>query len=218
MGEIQILTKEQRIILDEVKLHSLFRDFYLTGGTALSAFYLQHRYSEDLDFFTEKPFNIQEIDTILQRWAEKHHFTFTSEFREVVYVSYLTFENQEVLKVDFAHYPHRRLQQSEKVNDIAIDSITDIAANKLFTITQRSAIKDFVDLYFLLERYTVWDLLQGVRIKFRRELEPFMIASAFLKVEQFDYLPKMIKPLTLDSLQSFFREKAKELGRKSVED
>ena len=25
--------------------------FYLTGGTALGRFYLNHRYSEDLDFF-----------------------------------------------------------------------------------------------------------------------------------------------------------------------
>ncbi len=94
MGEVQILTNEQRIILDEVKQDSFFRDFYLTGGTALSAFYLQHRYSEDLDFFSEKPFSIQEIDNILQRWADKHHFTFTSDFREVVYVSYLTFQNK----------------------------------------------------------------------------------------------------------------------------
>jgi len=38
---------------DEI-LH-LLRDelspFYLTGGTALSRYYLNHRYSEDLDFF-----------------------------------------------------------------------------------------------------------------------------------------------------------------------
>ncbi|MEW5692252.1 MAG: nucleotidyl transferase AbiEii/AbiGii toxin family protein [Candidatus Hydrogenedentota bacterium] len=27
--------------------------FYLTGGTALSEFYLKHRISEDLDFFCE---------------------------------------------------------------------------------------------------------------------------------------------------------------------
>jgi predicted nucleotidyltransferase component of viral defense system len=26
--------------------------FYLSGGTALSAYYLQHRYSDDLDLFT----------------------------------------------------------------------------------------------------------------------------------------------------------------------
>lgn len=29
-------------------------DFYLTGGTALSRFYLNHRYSDDLDFFAHK--------------------------------------------------------------------------------------------------------------------------------------------------------------------
>lgn len=217
MGEVQILTKEQRIILDEIKKHPSFREFYLTGGTALSAFYLQHRYSEDLDLFTEKSLNTQEIETLIQKWSEKHHFTFTSEFREVVYVFYLTFQNQQVLKVDFAHYPHKRLQREEKVNDITVDSLTDIATNKLFAITQRSAVKDFVDLYFLLEKYTVWDLLQGVRIKFRRELEPFMIASNFLKTEKFDYLPQMIKPLTLEELRAFFREKAKEVGGKAVE-
>ena len=30
---------------------SLELDFYLTGGTALSRCYLNHRYSDDLDFF-----------------------------------------------------------------------------------------------------------------------------------------------------------------------
>jgi len=32
---------------------SSFKDYYLTGGTAL-AFYYNHRFSEDLDFFTQK--------------------------------------------------------------------------------------------------------------------------------------------------------------------
>ena len=217
MGQIQILTKEQRIILDEVKNESFFRDFYLTGGTALSAYYLQHRYSEDLDFFTEKVFNIQEIDSILQRWADKYRFTYTIESREVVYVSYLTFQNQEVLKVDFAHYPHKRLQKSERIEDVIVDSITDIATNKLISVIQRSAVKDFIDLYFLLERYTVWDLIQGVRIKFRKEPDPLMVATALIKAEKFEFLPRMIKPLTLEKLKAFFREKAKEVGSKAVE-
>jgi len=33
----------------------------LTGGTALSAFYLHHRVSEDLDFFTANPTKDNEI-------------------------------------------------------------------------------------------------------------------------------------------------------------
>ena len=55
MGKVQIITKNQKIILDEIKNNSWVKEnFYLSGGTALSAFYLQHRYSDDLDFFSEE--------------------------------------------------------------------------------------------------------------------------------------------------------------------
>jgi len=92
----------------------------------------------------------------------------------------------------------------------------EIAVNKLLTVTQRSTVKDFVDLYFLLDKFTIWDLIGGVRIKFRMELEPYILASNFLKVEDFDFLPKMILPLTLEELKIFFRQKAKEMGLQSV--
>jgi len=38
-----------------------------------------------------------------------------------------------------------------------------------------------------------------------------------MKVADFDHLPRMIKPLSLDELQTFFIEQAKELGRSAVE-
>jgi len=48
--------------------------------------------------------------------------------------------------------------------------------------------------------------------------DPFILAANLLnKVEEFDYMPKMIKPLTLDELKSFFRQKAKEVGMRAVE-
>lgn len=51
MGKDYIFTKEQQIILAEVVKNNIFQNFYFTGGTALSAFHLQHRESEDLVFF-----------------------------------------------------------------------------------------------------------------------------------------------------------------------
>jgi len=49
-------------------LHSLkggLSSFYLTGGTALGRFYLNHRFSEDLDFFLNNsdafPHTVREI-------------------------------------------------------------------------------------------------------------------------------------------------------------
>lgn len=216
MGKIQILTQEQQIILDEVKNEPFFKQFYFTGGTALSAYYLSHRYSEDLDFFSEKQFDGQELSVIIERWGAKHNFTFTSEFHQVVYIFMFKFANHETLKADFGHYPHKSIQKNEIINGIKTDSLTDIAVNKLLTVTQRTTIKDFVDLYFLLQKFTLWDLLEGIRIKFRMEFEPFVIVSDLLKVEDFDYLPRMIIPLKLEELKIFYRELAKELGKKSV--
>ena len=102
------------------------------------------------------------------------------------------------------------------LGNFRIDSLLDIATNKLLTISQRYDVKDFVDLYFLLQKITLCDLIEGVRIKFKMQLDPFILASDFLRIEDFDYLPKMIIPLDLKELKSFFREKAKDLGKRSV--
>lgn len=214
MGKVQILTKEQQIILAEVKKNPFFSGFYFTGGTALSAFYLHHRYSEDLDFFSEKEFDPQEIFTLISGWAGQYHFTFTSEFHEVVYIFLLTFKNKKKLKVDFGYYPYRRIEQATVIDDIKIDSLLDIAINKLLTIIQRSNVKDFVDLYFLLDHFTIWDLIEGVRVKFKMKLDPYIIASDFLKIEDFENMPRMTKPLTLDQLKAFFRRQAQKIGKK----
>ena len=50
----KILTPNQKSFLHEFTKSELRNVFRLTGGTALSAFYLEHRLSEDLDFFSEE--------------------------------------------------------------------------------------------------------------------------------------------------------------------
>lgn len=119
--------------------------------------------------------------------------------------------------MDFGYYPYKRVEQGIKKAGLNVDSLLDIAVNKLLTISQRTEVKDFVDLYYLLQKFTIWDLMEGVRIKFKVKMDPFVIGSDFLKVENFDYLPKMIKPLTLEKLKAFFRKEVEKLGRKSLE-
>jgi predicted nucleotidyltransferase component of viral defense system len=218
MGKVQIITKEQKIILDEVaKNEFLQRQFYFTGGTALSAIYLHHRFSEDIDLFSEKPIDWQMIFTLVEQWSRKHHLTVEANFVEVVYIFWFTFPNKTRLKVDFAHHPYRPLEKAKIVGNIPVDSLLDIAVNKMLTINQRTEVRDFVDLYFLLGEYTLWDLIEGVRVKFRMKAEPFFIASDFTKVDDFSVMPRMIKPLSLSQLKNFFKKKANELGRQVVE-
>lgn len=217
MGQISIITPEQKIILDGIAKNDFLREnFYFTGGTALSAFYLQHRYSEDIDFFSEKKFDSQIIISFMEDLGGKHGFKFRSETIESVNMFYLDFPGKPTLKIDFNYYPFKRVRKSILKEGVYIDSLLDIAIDKLMTIVQRSDVKDFVDFYFLEPRFGVWDLLEGVKIKFGQEQELYLLASDFLKIEDFETLPKMIKPLTLDELKRFFREKAKEVGKKAV--
>ncbi len=52
---MEVINKIQKEILSQFGDISDSKEFYLTGGTALSFFYLRHRKSNDLDFFTNNP-------------------------------------------------------------------------------------------------------------------------------------------------------------------
>lgn len=178
MGKIQLITKEQKLILDEVsKSNFLSSSFYFTGGTALSCVYLQHRYSDDLDFFSKEQFDNQILFTLIEGWSKKYNFTFGQRFVEVVYIFDLTFKNQVILKLDFAYYPSRQRKPFTTIDNINIE---------------------------------------GVKVKFNVKIDPFLLATDLLKVEDFDYLPKMIKPLDIEALKLFFRQKAKEISGRSL--
>lgn len=218
MGKIKLTTKEQDLILGEIKQNDFLRShFYFTGGTALSSVYLKHRYSDDLDFFSREQFENQTVFIIVEEWSRKHNFIFQSRFVDVVYIFNLIFKKQSTLKLDFAYYPAKQLEKYTVIDGINVDSLLDIAVNKLLTISQRNEVKDFVDLYFLLEKFSVWDLMEGMRVKFNVEIDPLLLATDFMKIEQFDFLPKMIKPLDLEGLKSFYKQKARDIGGKFTE-
>ncbi|MDO8610545.1 MAG: nucleotidyl transferase AbiEii/AbiGii toxin family protein [bacterium] len=221
MGNISILTKNQKILLDLITNNIYFSSkYYFTGGTALNEFYLHHRYSDDLDFFSNDKVDIQAVFELIERWSKKLHFRFTSRFAEVVYRFNITFPNNENIKIDFGHYPYPIIEKSNiKYKKMMINSLRDIGSNKIITIIQRTDVKDFVDLYFLLrENYTIWDLIYSAQEKFRQmDIDIMLLAEDLLKVEDFTTLPRMIKPLKLSQLKAFFRKEAIILGSKAVE-
>lgn len=72
MGK-NILTSKQLEFLELIQNYKqITKAFYLTGGTALSQFYLSHRYSEDIDLFSEKKeVNHSLIDSFLKNVSAK---------------------------------------------------------------------------------------------------------------------------------------------------
>src|SRR3989339_1198742 len=191
MGKVSVITEKQRLVLRGLSKSGYFcHNFYFTGGTALSHYYLQHRYSEDIDLFSVNKLNNGVIFGLMSDLCKKLKFKFESRFNEVVYIFDLKFTDGEVLKVDFGYYPYKLIEGGGRNEmGIKLDSLRDIATNKFLTISQRTDVKDFVDLYFLLQdKYTIWDLIYGVEAKFGMEQDTVILGEYFLKVEDFKFL------------------------------
>lgn len=216
MGKVNF-TPLQKLVFDRFSQNQVLREkFYFTGGTALSVFYLNHRESEDLDFFSVENYNDEPIIEFIKNISSD--LKTTSKITKIEHTRIFELEKNKkrVIKIDFAYYPYPRLEKGKAYQNVSIDSLRDIGTNKLQTIIQRTEVKDFVDLYFLLKEFTIWDLMYAVEKKFRLEMDLLLISVLFSKVEDFNYLPKMLTPLTLPDLKKFFLDKAKEVAKKAV--
>lgn len=122
--------------------------FYLTGGTALSRFYFQHRFSDDLDFFTNRSENflhdITSFEMRLQQAALPFSVTTSSEsFRRII------IDNDAQLKVDFVNDVGFRFGENVVFQNFSrVDNLRNILSNKL-TALERKELKDIVDILYL---------------------------------------------------------------------
>lgn len=216
MGE-EILKDWQQTAIEYVFAQPDAAGFYLTGGTALSAYYLNHRISDDLDFFSEQEFSTTSVQTIASglRGALNAHTVRYSRLHDRRQFFYSCEGNE--LKVEFTRYPFQRLRPSRQSGAARIDDEFDIAVNKLMALTDRFDPKDFVDLYFLLPKYTLRELRDGVSQKFGLRLDPVFLGAELVKVNRVAALPKMIRPLSLDALKNFFLGEAETLRSEILE-
>lgn len=101
---------------------------------------------------------------------------------------------------------------------VVVDSFDDIAVNKICAILNRqpSESKDFCDLFFILKesQFTLDYLITRAREKeaaFDSEEGSLFFATNLFAVEDFELLPRMIKPLSLEELREFFVPLAEQL-------
>lgn len=213
---MKILTPLQERLLRCIALSPLNQTFYLTGGTALSAFYLHHRYSEDLDFFTAQPGQVPQVLSALETFKDELGITIEIRRQFASFLELFIHGAQgEVLKCDFAQDAPYRLQPTVIHQDLGIytDGPLDISCNKLSALFDRSAAKDFVDVYFIHhELFPFSEVLLNARKK-HVGIDDYWLAVAMFKVRDVNSLPRMVKPLNLQEMQEFFLTQARLLMR-----
>ena len=215
-----LLSTNQKLFLDFVSKEKVILDlFYFTGGIVLSEFYLHHRYSEDLDFFSEKEFEIKDVTLLLQSKKKlfgKPKIEYKQSFNRNIYQ--LLYSDNKFLKVEFTYFPFKRIDSTKKFNFIKIDSLLDIAVNKIFTIYQNPRGRDYFDLYFILikdKNISVDRLIKLARIKFDTNIDYIQLGTNMLKVNKLKDDPILNNIIDNKLIEDFFLDQAKKIGKKN---
>lgn len=177
--------------------------FFLTGGTALAAFYLHHRNSVDLDLFTVDDLALREADLLLPRLAAELECQIVSLRRTENFCQlFLESAIAGPLKIDLVRDFGPQYGEHLYLEPIIVDSLENIAVNKVTAILGRTEPKDFVDLHFILQAgYDFDDLLAKAQTK-DLGVQPFFMAGALLQVRKLRLLPATTPPLTHAELEA----------------
>ncbi|CAN5425862.1 hypothetical protein BH09BAC5_BH09BAC5_02350 [soil metagenome] len=146
--------------------------FCLVGGTALSLKY-GHRKSIDLDLFCQEEFDINSIETVLEK---EFGNDFIYEHQNIKWAIFCKIKN---IKIDLIYYPHKTIAPVEIIDDIRMYSSQDIVSMKINAILGRCAKKYFWDLVELLNVFELKEVLQFHKTKFPSQMLMISIPQAF---------------------------------------
>ena len=172
MLQTQTIQPKLLELLKKIMSSTIFNGFNLVGGTSL-ALQIGHRFSVDIDMFGKG-----EID----------EFEFVDElsnFGKVIVIK----KSKNVLilsvngiKVDFVNYKYPLLEEITIVENIRLASDKDIAAMKLNAIAGRGSRKDFIDLHYLLQKYSLKEMIAFYNTKYADGSE-FMVLKSLTYFE-----------------------------------
>ena len=202
-----VLTPYQVQILNIFFASRLGKRFFLTGGTALSAFYLGHRCSNDLDLFTLKSFDSLELEKLIGKIAKETSSTVrtkvkTSDYYEV----YLENKKESwIQRLDFVQEQPIIFGKRKTIDSIVVDSLENIASNKILTIYGRLEPKDYLDLFFIL-RETDLDFGKLFEKTKKKDtgLHEFYFANMLAETDNLKHFPKTLKPFNKNKLIEFY--------------
>lgn len=182
MLQTQTVVPELLELLKRIMEEPLFKNFNLVGGTALSL-QIGHRNSIDIDLFGE-----QEIDQngFIETLNNFGNVLIKTSSKNILITEINT------IKVDFVNYKYKLLDKSFEIDQIRMLSDKDIAAMKLNAIAGRGSKKDFIDLFFLLKKYSLKEMITFYNQKYPDGSE-FMVQKSLTYFDDADeqLSPKM---------------------------
>lgn len=142
--------QQRELFIDLFRIPFVAENFWLAGGTCLSAMYLRHRQSEDIDLFTTRPdVHPGERQTIVDLLRTRYVFDAPFSIHPN-YVSMMI----DGIKVDFVSDPfaYRTARPRVVLEGVScvVDSWENLCVAKFSAFLSRTSAKDIADLSAIL--------------------------------------------------------------------
>ncbi len=180
-------------LLNALQAAPAFAAMRLVGGTGL-ALQIGHRKSVDIDLFGRLEADALQVESQLRQCGP---ITILGKSQNVWVYSI------NGIKVDIVNYPYSWLEDPITEERLVIAGMQDIAAMKLSAITNRGTKKDFVDIFFLLNHFSLAAMLDLY-------LEKYHDGAAFMVLKSLTYfddaenepMPMMLQPVAWDAIKT----------------
>lgn len=207
-----VLSDDAKSALAILAKRGIVADAYLAGGSALALHY-GHRKSEDLDFFSPKPFDPHAMSATLSTLGR-----FVASFAEG---TSLIGEFQGV-KYSYFQYHYPLLYPAISFSAVSLADPRDIAAMKIAAVMDRGTKRDFVDLYELShkgvsveEMFALYDKKYGA---LENNLFSILRSIGYFDDAEEEDMPEMLTPLSWKTVKQFFTAESMRLGKQYIEE
>lgn len=204
------ISQSASLALEQLAKFSWIDQFYLAGGTAL-ALQLQHRLSSDLDFFSPEIFDQKGVNKDLQS-INNYRLDQIAENTLLGMIG--------STKISFFTYRYPLISKPSVFKAIKLASVQDIAAMKIDAIGGRGTKRDFIDLYFICQKFSPDNCLSFYLKKYpglsKNLFHIIKSLGYFMDAETPDQELKMLKKVSWEKVKKFFERESVRLARKRL--
>jgi len=177
----EVLNENQINLLPLLKKFN--KNFGLVGGTAI-ALYLGHRQSIDFDLFSTKSIKSTDIRRKIIKTNKIDRVLINEKDEYTIIV--------EGVKITFLHYPFKIKFNKKLSNVIQIPDLLTLASMKSYALGRRAKWKDYVDLYFIMEKkYSIKSVIKKTKQIFGKEFNEKIFRAQLSYYKDIDYTEKV---------------------------
>lgn len=102
------------------------------------------------------------------------------------------------------------------IDGLRVEGLFNLAVDKAHTISVRPRLRDFIDLFLIIEDNKNWrfrELVKKGQEKFEMVVDPFQLGENLLQVKDLADMPIMLKKINLKEMQAFFLKEAADLKK-----